>query len=130
MKDGLREGHRETMAVTVTPDMTAAFGGEEVHPTLSTVSMIYYMEWVGRRIILPFLEEGEEGVGGSISVRHLAPAPVGKKVTFMAEVVRVTDREVLCHVRAEHDKAVVGEGSFLQVILPKQKIRDRIEQMR
>ncbi|MDR6226767.1 thioesterase family protein [Desmospora profundinema] len=130
MKEGLCQGHREAMQITVTPEMTASFGGEEVHPTLSTVTMVYYMEWVGRKIILPFLEEGEEGVGGSISVRHLAPAPVGKTVTFIAEAVRVTSSQVLCHVRAEHDKAIVGEGSFLQVILPQQTIRDRIEQMR
>ncbi|OYD08589.1 thioesterase family protein [Paludifilum halophilum] len=130
MKEGLKPGHRETIEMTVTREMTASFGGEEVHPTLSTVTMVYYMEWAGRRVILPFLEEGEEGVGGSISVKHRAPAPVGKTVIFTAEAVEVKLDKVVCRVRAAHDKSVVGEGRFVQAILPRDQIRRRIEAMR
>lgn len=129
VKPGLNVGHRETMSIVVAPDMCPAFGGVQVHPTLSTVSMIYYMEWVGRRVILPFLEEGEEGVGAAISVEHRAPAPVGKEVTFTAEAVEVAPRRVVCRVWAEHDKGIVGEGMFHQAILPRQKILDRIASM-
>ncbi|MEW9033370.1 MAG: thioesterase [Planifilum fimeticola] len=130
MKPGLRPGHRETMSITVTEDMIAAFGGEMVHPVLSTVTMVYYMEWVGRKVILPFLEEGEEGVGGSITVEHRSPAPIGKQVTFVAEATEVKPNKVVCRVVAEHDKAIVGEGTFTQVILPVEKIHRRIEQMK
>ncbi|PTX63323.1 putative thioesterase [Melghirimyces profundicolus] len=114
----------------MTREMTASFGGIEVHPTLSTVTMVYYMEWVGRNIILPFLEKGEEGVGGAITVKHRAPAPVGKQVTFTAEATEVKTNQVVCRVEARHDKAVVGEGTFVQAILLKQQIRDRIEEMK
>lgn len=130
MKPGLQPGRRETMSITVTEDMTASFGGEMVHPVLSTVMMVYYMEWVGRKVILPFLEEGEEGVGGSISVEHRSPAPIGKRVTFTAEALEVKPNKVVCRVTAEHDKAVVGEGTFTQVILPVERIHERIEQMK
>ena len=41
--------------------------------------MVYYMEWVGRKVILPFLEEGEEGVGGSITVDTALPPRSGSK---------------------------------------------------
>ncbi|MFC4075879.1 thioesterase family protein [Salinithrix halophila] len=129
MKARLQVGHRERLEVTVTREMTASFGGVEVHPVLSTVSMVYHMEWAGRKVILPFLEPGEEGVGGAISVEHRAPAPVGKVVTFTAEAIEVTSRKVLCRVWCEHDKALVGEGTFLQAILPSGAIRRRIEAM-
>jgi predicted thioesterase len=88
------------------------------------------MEWVGRKVILPFLEEGEEGVGGSITVEHRSPAPIGKQVTFIAEATEVKPNKVVCRVVAEHDKAIVGEGTFTQVILPVEKIHRRIEQMK
>lgn len=101
-----------------------------IHPTLSTVTMVYYMEWVGRKVILPFLEEGEEGVGASINVKHRAPAPVGKQVHFIAKVTEVTQSKVVCTVIAEHDRAIVGEAEFTQVILPKERIRENIERMR
>ncbi len=130
MKPGLVPGYEERMTITVTQDMVASFGGKMIHPTLSTVTMVYYMEWVGRKVILPFLEEKEEGVGASINVRHRAPAPVGKKVHFIARVTEVTPNKVVCTVIAEHDRAIVGEAEFTQVILPKERIQKNIEQMR
>jgi predicted thioesterase len=130
MLPGLHLGYEQKMTVTVTEEMVAAFDGKMIHPVLSTVTMVYYMEWVGRKVILPFLEEGEEGVGASINVKHRAPAPVGKKVTFVARVIELTPNKVVCAVMAEHDRAIVGEGEFTQVILPKQVIDNRIEEMK
>ncbi|MDA8353047.1 MAG: thioesterase [Firmicutes bacterium] len=130
MKPGLKPGRRERLQMRVTEEMTASFGGKEIHPVLSTVNLVYYMEWVGRRLILPYLEAGEEGVGGAISLQHRAPAPVGKEVTFSAVATEVSDSRVVCRVEARHDRGVVGEGTFTQAILPKQKILKRIEAMR
>lgn len=130
MKPGLYTGYQEKMTVTVTEEMVASFDGQMIHPVLSTVTMVYYMEWVGRRVILPFLEEGEEGIGASINVRHRAPAPVGKNVTFVATVTAWTPQKVVCDVNAEHDDALVGECEFVQVIWPKEKLQAHIEQMK
>jgi fluoroacetyl-CoA thioesterase len=54
---------------------------------------------------------------------------VGKEVTFTAEASEVKPSKVVCLVRAEHDKSLVGTGTFVQTILPKQRILDRIKQM-
>ena len=130
MKPGLHLGYQEKMTVKVTEEMVAAFDGRMIHPVLSTVSMVYYMEWVGRKVILPFLEEGEEGIGASINVRHRAPAPVGKTVMFVATVKACTPQKVVCDIIAEHDQTIVGECEFVQVIWPKEKLEAHIEQMR
>ena len=130
MKPGLDLGYKETMEIVVSDQMIASFDGEVIHPVLSTVSMVYYMEWVGRKVILPFLEEWEEGVGASINVRHIAPAPVGKKVIFTAEVTLIKPERVACRVRAEHTQSIVGEGEFVQAILSKERIQKHIENMR
>ncbi|WAH35178.1 thioesterase family protein [Alicyclobacillus dauci] len=129
MKPGLSVGHQERLDVTVTDDMFPAFEGTSLHPTLSTVTMVHYMEWVSRLVILPYLEEGEEGIGGGIAVHHLAPAPEGKTVTFVAETTEVAGNKVVCRVWAEHDRARVGEGTVTQFILPKEKIHERIAAM-
>ncbi|GMA49379.1 hypothetical protein GCM10025857_07360 [Alicyclobacillus contaminans] len=129
MKPGLQAGHVESVEITVTDDMCPAFEGRVVHQTLSTVSMVYYMEWVARLTILPYLEDDEEGIGGGVSVQHLAPAPVGKSVVFYAEVTEVDGRRVVCRVWAEHDKARVGEGEVVQYLLPKVRIDARIAAM-
>ncbi|MCF8568082.1 thioesterase [Alicyclobacillus tolerans] len=130
MNPGLTRGRLETVQITVTEDMCPSFAGATVHPTLSTVSMVYHMEWAGRKMILPFLEDCEEGIGASICINHLAPAPVGKQVTFYAQAEDVLPRKVVCRVWAEHDKARIGEGTFTQVIAPKDGIMKRIHDMR
>jgi fluoroacetyl-CoA thioesterase len=130
MKPGLTPGYQEKITMTVSKQMLASCGGEMVHPTLSTVTMVYYMEWVGRKLILPYLEEWEEGVGASISVKHRAPAPIGKQVTFVATATKVKRNTVVCEVVAKHDRAVIGEAEFVQVILPKEKIQANIERMK
>lgn len=130
MKPGLEPGYRESISIVITEEMAAAFAGQMVHPVLSTVHMVYYMEWVSRQVILPFLEEGEEGMGTTIQIRHKAPAPIGKQVTFTATVTERTASRVVCQVRAEHDRSVVGEGEFVQVILPLEKIQANIARMK
>lgn len=130
MRSGLTPGYQEKITITVTEDMVASFGGQMVHPVLSTGSLVYYMEWAGRKVILPFLQEGEEGVGAYIQVKHRAPAPVGKQVTFIATVKEVTAQKVVCDVIAKHDRAVVGESEFVQIILPKDKLNENIERMK
>lgn len=130
MKEGLNPGYQASLTIQVTEDMAAGFGGQVVHPVLSTVSMVYYMEWAGRKVILPFLEEHEEGVGASINVKHRSPAPIGKTVTFVATAKEITPKKVVCEVIAKHDKAIVGEAEFTQVILPKERMIENIERMK
>jgi len=57
VKEGMDIGRQESIEVKVTEEMFASFEGEVVHPVYSTVAMVYHMEWVSRKIILPFLNE-------------------------------------------------------------------------
>lgn len=72
------DGYEAVFETVVTPEMTVNF--EElgpVHPVYATYWMAKHMELAGRKIILPFLEEGEEGIGSYVEVRHLASASRG-----------------------------------------------------
>ncbi|MDQ0416648.1 putative thioesterase [Croceifilum oryzae] len=129
MKSGLEKGNKKSMQMTVSPDMTASFDGRLIHPVLSTVAMVYHMEWVGRLIIEPYLEEGEEGIGAEIQVKHCLPAPVGVDVVFEAEVVDLTERQVTCRVTASHGHGVVGEGVFVQRIVSKEKLYGKFQEL-
>lgn len=130
MLPGLHVGDQTTWCITVSESMVPSFEGTVIHPVLSTVAMVHYMEWVGRRLILPYLSDEEEGIGGGISVTHLAPAPVGTRVDFYAEATALEANRVECRVWAEHAKARIGEGTLTQFILPKWQIEARIEAMR
>ena len=88
------------------------------------------MELAGRRIILPYLEPHEEGVGHAISVRHLAPTIAGMRVTARATLTEVRGNRVICHVEAHNDRGLIGEGTFTQVIVEKTALDRAIQQLR
>ncbi|WP_028785136.1 thioesterase family protein [Thalassobacillus devorans] len=127
MKPGMREGQTASVQTKVTDEMFAQFGGEVVHPTFSTVSLVYYMEWASRKIILPYLEDSEEGMGGAISVKHVSPAPEGVTIDITATVTAIKKNIVVTEVVAENEGNIIGKGEVRQVILPKVKIREMLQ---
>ncbi|MCY9515718.1 thioesterase family protein [Paenibacillus apiarius] len=130
MKPGLHQGAAVSFDVTVTPDMRPAFDGIVVHEVMSTVVMIYYMEKAGREIIVPFLEEWEEGSGYAVDIKHVGPAVVGQVVTFRAVCSEVAAKRVICHVTAETDFNLVGAGLFTQAIFDKEAVAQRFMELR
>ncbi|MDQ0269638.1 thioesterase family protein [Cytobacillus purgationiresistens] len=122
MKHGLEEGHQAVIHVVVTPEMFAQFEGHTVHQAYSTVSMIYHMEWVSRKIILPYLESHEEGMGVDVSARHIAPAVNESELTITARVAKVKNDVVHTNVTVYEKHRLIGEGTVTQVVLPRSKI--------
>jgi len=128
MKPGMIVGRKETIEISVTEEMFATFEGETVHPVYSTVAMTYHMEWVSRKIILPFLESHEEAVGASVQLKHFAPSPLGSKVRITATLEEVLNDCVLTKVKAYNRLRLIGEGEVTQVILPKSIIAKKLEE--
>lgn len=127
MKPGLEVGMEETIKIVVTKDMFAAFEGEVIHPVYSTVAMTYHMEWVSRKIILPFLESHEEGMGASLQVKHISPSLSGSEVTLTATIVELHNNMVLTGIDVYNDVRLIGKGTVKQVILPKETITKMFE---
>jgi fluoroacetyl-CoA thioesterase len=128
MKPGLEIGSEESIEIIVTESMFASFEGEVVHPVYSTVAMTYHMEWVSRKIILPFLEIHEEGMGASVQLKHVAASPVGSVVTLTASVIELRDNFVKTKVTAKNHFGIIGKGEVVQVILSKETIADKLRE--
>lgn len=126
MRPGMEVGRQETIEIIVTEDMFASFEGTVVHPVYSTVSMVYHMEWVSRKIILPFLEEHEEGMGASVQLKHMDPSPLHSQVTLTATLIDYKDNQVLTKVEARNEHGVIGKGTVKQIILPKKVINKKL----
>lgn|SRR5574337_1825643 len=130
MRDGLAPGAQAQVTIVVTPAMVAEF--EElglVHRVYSTWAMVHHMELACRKVILPYLEPDEEAVGYSVSVTHLAPTPVGMKVTVTARLEQIDGNRIVCAVEAANERTRIGEGMQVQVVLPKARLQARIAQM-
>jgi fluoroacetyl-CoA thioesterase len=127
MKPGMKVGETAVVQAVVTPDMFAQFEGKVVHPAYSTVSMVYHMEWASRKIILPYLEEDEEGIGAAVSVKHIAPTTEGSTVTVTATLTEFRDNVVMTKVEAKNEAQLIGVGEVKQVILSKEKIKQMFQ---
>jgi predicted thioesterase len=126
MNPGFAAGLTAEVRFTVADSMLAGFEGEVIHPVLGTVWLVYHLELAGRRIILPYLESHEEGIGHAISVVHRAPAPLGSHVTVTATLTAHSGNRVVSDLVARlNDGTIIATGEFTQVILPKDVIRAR-----
>ena len=116
------------MTVVVTEAMTVDF--EElgrIHPLYATYWLCKHMEEAGRKIIIPFLEDGEDGIGSAVSARHLGPAVVGERIDVVAEYVMTKKNRVIVRCRATTEAGrVIGDGETEQTILPRERIEGLI----
>ena len=81
------EGYTAHHHIVVTEAMTVDFEDRndprmgKLHPVYATYWVAKHMELVSRKLILPFLEEGEAGIGFEVAVKHVASALPGMQVT-------------------------------------------------
>lgn len=125
-------GFTQTLSVTVTDEMTVNFGElGAVHPVYATYWLARHFEEAGRKIILPFLEEGEGGIGTEVEVIHMASALPGMTVTVTATFERLEGRRILCRMRAVSELGdEIGHGTTGQMALPQEKIDAGFERLR
>ncbi len=119
MKPELRPGVTAEIEVPVTEDMCPAFDGVVVHRVYATWSLAHHMEIAARKVLVPYLEEHEEGIGTHLTIDHLAPSPVGKTVRVVATCSQVDHKRVVCDVVAYESGRVIGRGQQIQRVLPK-----------
>ena len=114
-------GATATLDVVVTDDMTVDFTElGKVHPVYATYTMAKHFEEAGRKLLLRHLDDGEDGLGRSVAVEHLAPSWVGDRLTIEARCTEVRGNRILCACRAaDGDGREVGTGSTMQVVLPR-----------
>lgn len=114
-------GASATLEVVVTDEMTVDFAElGRVHPVYATYTMAKHFEEAGRKVLLPHLEDGEEGLGSSVSVEHLAPSWVGDRLHVVARCAEVQGNRLICQCTAtDQDGREIGRGTTGQVVLPR-----------
>lgn len=126
------EGFTQTLEVTVTDEMTVDFAElGRVHPVYATYWLGKHFEEAGRKIILPFLDGGEGGIGSQLEVYHTASALPGMQVTVTATLDRVEGRRIHATLRAVNELGdELGHGSTTQVVLSQARIDAGFDDLR
>lgn len=122
--------YEEEHVIVVTPEMTVDFEDRvdprlgKVHPVYATYWLTKHMELVSLKLLLPFLEEGEAGIGHEVSVRHLSSAVPGMRVSLKATFERVEGNRVYISCRALSELGdLIGTGTTTQVVLSTAKLQ-------
>lgn len=116
-----------TLTWTVTDDMTAKRIGSAGSKILSTPNMVALMEGAALELAKAYLEEGQTTVGAEIHCRHLAPTPVGMKVSATARLRSIERRKMWFDIEVNDEKGRCGEGSHLRIMVSQQGMKDKAE---
>ena len=107
-----------TLTWEVTDEMTAKRIGSAGARILSTPNMLSLMEGAALELAKSYLEEGMTTVGAEAHVRHLAPTPVGMKVSATARLRSIERRKMWFDIEVRDEKGKCGEGSHLRIMVP------------
>jgi fluoroacetyl-CoA thioesterase len=107
---GVQVGMTGREQEVVTKDLTVGGHVEGMPLVYGTPMMIMLMEKASGLAIAGHLPPGWVTVGAEVSIRHLAPTPIGRTVTASAQVVELQGRSVLFAVEAHDGDRKIGEG--------------------
>lgn len=130
------EGSEARHEITVTEAMIVDFEQDDprlgrLHPVYATYWLTKHAELTSRKLILPFLEPGEEGIGYQVSLTHRASALPGMLVTLTARLRRQDGNRIYADVRAVNELGdLVGEGTTTQVVLPVAELERGFDRLR
>src|SRR5512146_1792192 len=77
---------------TVTDQEAIHFMGAGALPVLSTPSLVNWMELTSRENAASLLNPGDDTVGLSVHIKHLAATPLGMMVKVVSKLTRVEGR--------------------------------------
>ena len=106
----LKAGLEAAAEIVVGDEHTALRVGSGRVRVYATPMMIALMENAAVAAVQDALSPGEQTVGVSIDVRHLAATPVGMGVRARAELTGVEGRLLTFRVTAADAKEPIGEG--------------------
>ena len=116
-----------TLTEVVTDDMTAKRIGTAGAKILSTPSMLGLMEGAALTLAKEYLDEGMTTVGAEAHVRHLAPTPVGMKVSATARLREIERRKMWFDIEVNDEKGKCGEGSHLRIKVTQKGMAEKAE---
>jgi predicted thioesterase len=122
--DALKVGMKHTQEWEVTEARCTTRGDYKV---FSTPSMTQFVEMTAQALAAPHLKPGQGQVGTMVSIRHLAPTPLGKKVRADAELVAIDRRKLTFKVKVYDDVEQVGEAEHERFVIDVDKYIERLK---
>ena len=93
------------------------FATDGMPAVLSTPNLLGLLERTALESLHPFLESDERTVGVEIELRHLAPTPLGARVTVTTRVIHTDKTLVTFQVEARDEQEVIARGVHKRAVI-------------
>src|SRR5688500_13901214 len=121
--ESLKAGMKHTQEWVVEEKHTTQRGDYRVS---STPSMTQLIESTANQLAAPHLKPGQGQVGVLVTIRHLGPTPMGKKVRAEAELVGIDRRRLSFKVKVYDDAEQVGEADHDRFVIDLDKYYEKL----
>ena len=121
--DTLKVGMKHAQEWEVTEARCTTRGEYKV---FSTPSMTQLVESTANQLAAPHLKPGQGQVGIVVTVRHMGPTPLGKKVRAEAELVAIDRRKLAFKVKVYDDVEQVGDAGHERFVIDLDKYIERL----
>ncbi|MGN6129766.1 MAG: thioesterase family protein [Nocardioidaceae bacterium] len=124
----METGQQASLERTVTEEDTAVALGSGDLPVLATPRLLAWCEGATCAAVADSLEASRTSVGTRVQLEHVAPSPLGARVTVTATLAYVDPPRLLrFEVVATHDDGkVVGHGEVTRVVVDRERFLSRL----
>ena len=130
MRPGLTLGLSTTLQWRVTPEHSIHLAADQRRGAVvfATPAMVNLMEHAALAVLRPFLEPGEESVGVTVHIEHLAATPLGATVTAEARVTAIEGKLIDFEVTARDARDLIGRGTHRRALIGIEKFAARLQE--
>jgi len=122
--DTLRTGMTLTVEREVTEAMTTKRGEYRV---FSTPNMVQFCESSAGQLVAPHLKPGQGQVGTVVTIRHMGPTPMGKRVRAEVELTGVDRRRLSFRIRVFDVVEQIGDCEHERFIVDLDKYQAKLK---
>ncbi len=102
--------------------------GSKIGPVLSTPHLCGLFEDTCIMALSPILNEEQNSVGMEISVKHLAPTPIGLNIKVKVELIKYEHPFLTWKLYAEDNIQKIAEGTHIRALINIDKFESKIAQ--
>jgi fluoroacetyl-CoA thioesterase len=97
----------------------------DLPPVFATAFLVGFMEWACIEALKPYLLDGENTVGTHVYLSHVAPTPMGMKVSAQVELVEVKGRSLRFRVDCYDGRDLIGSGFHERTVIDTARFMDK-----
>ncbi len=126
MSSPFQPGMTHELKLKTRPEDSAQKFYPHLPDVFATPFLVGLMERVSAELINMHLEPGEQSVGISMDLKHMAATPLGMEVRVKTEVTAVEGRKLTFRLEAYDEVEKIGEATHERFIIKADKFTSRV----